>query len=166
MVKATWLPLRWKEGEGLPKQPGQSNNGAKTAAAREVECDDLVLSDAVELTVIAEAQSTRLSKRRKARSGEHAHQPPGVRIVLADSRHRIGRSERVLARHDQVAIWRQDEIERTELRVFDQPNGARGIAWKGDDRLVPVAIRSYTRGEEQLALGVEPKSPRKGYDPW
>jgi hypothetical protein len=36
-VGRLWLLLRWKEGEGLPKQPGQSNDSAKTATTRDVE---------------------------------------------------------------------------------------------------------------------------------
>ena len=43
-------------------QPGQSDDGAKTAPTREVERDNLVLSGAVEMTVSTKAQPTRPSK--------------------------------------------------------------------------------------------------------
>ena len=47
-------------------QPRPSNDGAETATAREVERDDLVLSDAVEMTVSAKAQPARPAKLCKA----------------------------------------------------------------------------------------------------
>jgi hypothetical protein len=62
ILRMSTAALRWKKGEGLPVQPGQSDDGAKTATTREIECDNLVLSGAVEMTVSAKAQPTRLSK--------------------------------------------------------------------------------------------------------
>jgi hypothetical protein len=125
MVNAPWLLLRWKEGEGLPKQPGQSNDGAKTATTRDVERHNLVLRGAVEIIVGAKAQPTRPSKLREACGREYAYKLPGLRIVFADSRDCVERPERTLTRHQHVAVRRDDEIERTELRILDQPNGAR-----------------------------------------
>ena len=43
-------------------QPGQSDDGAKTATTREVERDNLVVSGAVEMTAGAKAQPTLPSK--------------------------------------------------------------------------------------------------------
>jgi hypothetical protein len=62
ILRTSTTALRWKKGEGLPMQPGQSDDGAETATTREVERDNLVLSGAVEMTVGAKAQSTRPSK--------------------------------------------------------------------------------------------------------
>ena len=62
ILRTSTTALRWKKGEGLPIQPGQSNDGAETATTREVERDNLVLSGAVEMTVGAKAQPTRPSK--------------------------------------------------------------------------------------------------------
>src|SRR3984957_19935707 len=62
ILRTSTTALRWKKGEGLPIQPGQSDDGAETATTREVERDNLVLSGAVEMTVGAKAQSTRPSK--------------------------------------------------------------------------------------------------------
>jgi len=65
ILRTSTTALRWKKGEGLPMQPGQSDDWAETATTREVERDNLVLSGAVEMTVGAKAQPTRPSKRRK-----------------------------------------------------------------------------------------------------
>jgi Bacterial regulatory helix-turn-helix protein, lysR family len=62
ILRKSTTALRWKKGEGLPIQPGQSNDGAETATTREVERDNLVLSGAAEMTVGAKAQPTRPSK--------------------------------------------------------------------------------------------------------
>src|ERR1700722_5168116 len=62
ILRTSTTALRWKKGEGLPMQPGQSDDGAETATTREVERDNLVLSGAVEMTVGAKAQPTRPSK--------------------------------------------------------------------------------------------------------
>ncbi|MGC2785809.1 MAG: DoxX family protein, partial [Roseiarcus sp.] len=50
-LRTSTTAVRWKKGEGLPMQPGQSDDGAETATTREVERDNLVLSGAVEMTV-------------------------------------------------------------------------------------------------------------------
>ena len=67
------------------------------------------------------AQPPRLPEAQAMACNKNPHQTAVRLVVFADARRRICRPERMLAAHDDVAIWRDGKIERTELRIFHLP---------------------------------------------
>ena len=107
----------WKERHCLPVQPGETYDGAKAPAARKVESHDLILGDAVENPVRTKAQAARPVELGRSVRREDTNEIPVGGAVLANAGYRIRRTERLLTRHNDVAIGRYDEVERAELRI-------------------------------------------------
>src|ERR1700757_1916406 len=77
----------------------------------------------------------------------------------------IWRANRPFTGTDNIPVGRNREIERTEVRVGDEPARLNGIAWgERQDGIVTLAIRTDPGGEEQPAVATERKSTRKRYD--
>ena len=110
-----------KVDHSLAVEAQQPDNSAQAYAVHEIERNDFVLSDAAELAVRPEAQAPRLPESDPAIRSEDTNETTIGSIIFADSCHRIRSSKRMLAADDHVAVWRDCEVERAELRILDLP---------------------------------------------
>jgi hypothetical protein len=121
---------------------------SETFATYKIESDDLVLCDAIEFVVSTKPQATRFGKFGRPVGRKDAHQMSVRGIVFANSRDGIWRSERVLARFDDVAVGSDRKIEETEFWIADESDRLLALAWvKRNESVVACPIRAGPRGE-------------------
>jgi hypothetical protein len=135
-------------------QSGKSHCGPQTSAAIGIECDDLVLGDAVEMAIRPKAQTSRPAKFGQAAGREDAHKMSVRGVVFANGRRGVRRAERVLARYDDVAVGCDRQIKRAEFRVADQPDRPHALTGvKRNDSVVAQAFGVDPGGEKNLPSG-------------
>src|SRR6266850_2794522 len=111
-----------KEDHGLAIQAGQPRNCTETFSSLEIESDDFVPSHTIEPGIRPEAQTTWFLKPRTIFWNKHPRETPVNVVIFADRRHRICRTERMLAAHDNISVWRDRKVERTELGISHLPS--------------------------------------------
>ena len=129
--------------------------------------DDLVLGNAVELAIGSKAQTPGPTKFGQAcRARRHERDVRSAASYSRNGRRGIRCAERVLARHDDVAVGCNRQIKRAEFRVADQPDGPRirSPESKATTALSPTAIRADPGGEKKSSVVTERKSAGKRHD--
>jgi hypothetical protein len=117
-----WEPFNSrKENHSLAVQAGQPRNCTETFPSREIENDDFVSSHTIEPGIRPEAQATWFLKPRTVFWNKYPRETPVNIVILADGRHRICHTERMLAAHDDIPVWRDRKVKRTELGVSHLP---------------------------------------------
>jgi hypothetical protein len=91
---------------------------------------------------------------------------PSTASIFANSRHGVGRSERVFARNDNVTIRANRQVERDKFGVVREQERLDALAEsERKDRIVALAVRTDPRGEKQPPIIAKCKVSRKRHDP-
>jgi len=93
-----------------------------------------------------EAQTPWLLKPRTRFWNKHPRETPVSVVIFADRRHRIGRTERMLAAHDDISVWRDRKVKRTKLGGLSPSM----MAASGDRH---VSLGTYSK-QDPLALSL------------
>jgi hypothetical protein len=96
-------------------------NCPEAIASLEVEGDDLVLSHTIESAMRSKAQTSRLLESHTIIWDEHPHETPVGVVIFANRRHCICRTERMFAANDDIAVWCNRKVKRTDLRIPHLP---------------------------------------------
>ena len=87
----------------------------------EIESDDFVLAHTIEPGMRPKAQTPRLLKPHTTSRNKHPHETPVSMAIFTDRRYRICCTERMLAAHDDIAVWRDRKVKWTELWISYLP---------------------------------------------
>ena len=79
--------------------------------------NNLVAGDAVERSIGSKAQAARFAELSLPIWGENSHEVSVCHIIFPNARHRVHRTEWMLARDNNVAVGRDCQIERTQFGI-------------------------------------------------
>jgi hypothetical protein len=96
----------WEKRQSLAMQPGKSHHRPETFAVCKIEGDNLVLGDAIEIAIGTKAKTTRPTKFGEPFGIKNTHKMSVRGVIFTHRRHGIGRSKRIFARYNNVAIGR------------------------------------------------------------
>src|SRR3984885_11590774 len=157
--------LLWEKHQRLSVQGGKAHRSSEKCTCREIEGDNLVLRNAIEIAVRPKAKTSWPAKFGRAVRGEDADKLSADGVVFANGRYGVGCAEGVLARHHDVAVGRNSQIERAEFRIVREPGWLAALAGgERDDGVVTHAIGADSRGEEEPPLTIEREATRKRHD--
>src|ERR1700737_2928919 len=90
---------------------------------------------------------------------------PVSAVIFANGRNRIRGTERMLAAHDDIAVWRDRKVERTGLRISYLPSRQHpAIGIERQNVVVAFTARSDAGGEKKPTIMPERKAARKRND--
>ena len=92
--------------QSLAVQPRKLQHNPETFAVRKIEGDNFILGDAIEIAIGTKAKTARPAKFGQAFGTKDAYKMSVRGVVFTDRRNGIGRSKRILAGYDDVAIGR------------------------------------------------------------
>src|ERR1700733_8372982 len=109
-----------KKHQGLPIQSRQPRDSPEAFSTREIEADNLVAGDAIEDSIWSKAQASRFTELSLPFWRENSDEVAILRIVFPNARHRVYRAERMLTRHNNIAVRCDRKIERTQFGIGHQ----------------------------------------------
>ena len=104
----------------LPEEVGTFDDRSGEFARLEIEGHDLISRHAVEVAVSAKSEASGVVESDRAVGFEDPDESAAGAVVLANARNGVARTERPFARHHNVAVGRDCEIKRAQLRIFHQ----------------------------------------------
>src|SRR5689334_12449882 len=142
-----------KENHSLAVQPSEPRDRPEAVASRKVESNDFILRHAIQPAARVKAQTPRLLKAQVIVRSKNPHQTAVEAIIFADARYRVWRPERMFTAHDDIAIRRDRQVERTELRILHLPRWEQPkIAIERQDGVVAFSARTNPGSEKKPAV--------------